>query len=658
MKNIRSVLSAGGAVANAIEGFAPRDAQIEMAEAIALAVSQKQALLVEAGTGTGKTFAYLVPAFFSDQRVIISTGTKNLQEQLFYRDLPLIRKAIAPQRVVSLLKGRSNYLCLHRLYQHTLHVPSNDRALISDLNKVKHWSLTTQTGEISELDSVAEDSQVFSYVTSTADNCIGSECPDYAECFLIKSRQAAAQADVIVVNHHLFFADLAVKDSGFGELVPNASVVIFDEAHQLPDIAADYFGMALSTRQFRELTRDIIVVYQTELSDMKQLEKAALKLELSIADWRLCFPREPMRGNWRQFSQQPQQQHMLNSLRSDLEFLYQVLKLAVSRTEKITRCFERCLDLMQLFDRLTDMSITGYSYWFETSYRHASIHLTPLSIADRFQTMLEQQHASWIFTSATLVVNHSFNHFQQQMGLLKARTLVLQSPFNYTEQAMLCVPRYLPPINGDNRVDALVYVAKRLILSANGRCFLLFTSHRMLKLVAERLQREVVQPLFIQGKIGKQALLAQFIAAGNGVLLGTSSFWEGIDVKGSALSCVIIDKLPFAAPDDPLIQARIEDCHLRGLEPFNQVQLPQAVINLKQGVGRLIRSVHDKGALVVCDNRLISNTYGGVFVQSLPAMTRTRDLDKICGFLTQIPFESDCLVMEHTEQLSKRESSI
>lgn len=639
MKHTRIAFSAGGLLEQAIDGFAARQAQIDMAEAVDEAIENHSTVIVEAGTGTGKTFAYLVPALMSGKKVIVSTGTKNLQEQLFHRDLPLIRDAVASEmdgQTIALLKGRSNYLCLHRLYQHTTHVPSNDKALIDDLNKVKHWSISTNYGDVSELESVSEQSTVFSYVTSTADNCIGSECPDFDECFLVRARKRAMEADVVVVNHHLFFADLAIKDTGFGELVPQAEVVIFDEAHQLPDIACDYFGQSLTSRQISELCRDVTMEYRAKLTDMKQLSKAAQKLELTVSDWRLCFPMEPMRGNWREHSARADIQQIMLRLQTDIDFLYQVLKLAVSRTKVIDQCFDRCVSIMAQLDRFNDVSKTGFSYWFETSRRQVSINLTPLSIADKFSEVIKQTDSSWIFTSATIAVNDSVEHYRQQMGLTGAKSLLLDSPFNYQEQAMLCVPRYLPEPNAYDRVDALVYIAKRLIMSLNGRCFLLFTSHRMLRMVAQKLSPEVTQPLLIQGQMGKMALLDKFIRSGNGVLLGTASFWEGVDVKGDALSCVMIDKLPFTAPDEPLLQARIEDCRLKGIEPFNHVQVPQAVIALKQGVGRLIRAVDDKGVLVICDNRLTSRQYGDVFVKSLPPMRRTRDLDKVCDFLKQL----------------------
>lgn len=635
-KNIshtRKAFSAGGALAQAIDGFAAREPQILMAEAVASAINTSESLVVEAGTGTGKTFAYLVPALLADKKVVVSTGTKNLQEQLFHRDLPKIKAALGSGKSTALLKGRANYLCLFRLNQHTQQVPSNDRDLIADLNKVKHWAVETRDGDIGELTSVAEDSNVYPYITSTSDNCIGKDCPDFEGCHLVKARKRAMDADLVVVNHHLFFADLALKDIGFGQLMPEAELVIFDEAHQVPDIACDYFGETLSSRQMIELCRDIIVEYRSKLTDMKQLGKAAEKLQLTIADLRLCFPSDSSRGNWREVCTRPEVEHVIGRLQTDLDFLYQVLKLAISRTEMIDHCFERCVAIGQKLDRLLDVSQPGFSYWYETTRRNVALHLTPLTVADKFGAIVKDAKCSWVFTSATLAVDESFNHYTATMGLADSKHLILDSPFEYDEQAILCVPRYLPEPNAYAMADALLKTSLALITASKGRCFLLFTSHRMLRMVAEKLIGQIEYPVLVQGSTSKRLLLDQFAEMGNAVLLGTASFWEGVDVRGDALSCVLIDKLPFASPDDPLLQARMEDCRQKGGDPFAQVQIPQAVISLKQGVGRLIRDRSDKGVLVICDNRLITRLYGKTFIKSLPPMKRTRDLGLACDFL-------------------------
>jgi ATP-dependent DNA helicase DinG len=640
-KHVRAAFAADGALAQHIAGFNARDAQLKMAQAVADVITAPGALVVEAGTGTGKTYAYLVPALLSGKKVVLSTGTKNLQEQLFFRDLPKVVKALASPLQLALLKGRSNYLCLFRLEQHYNHVPLQDQQLIEDLSLIKKWSAETHSGDIGELSYIAEDSKALPYVTSTTDNCLGKDCPVYEDCHLLKARKKAQAADIVVVNHHLFFADLALKDTGFGELLPQMDVVIFDEAHQLPDIASDYFGESVSSRQLLELCRDIDTACKTELRDHPQLAKTADKVAQLIKDWRLQFGTEPSKGNWREAYQQTSMQTALNRVSEAIDMLYLVLKSSLGRSELLDNAFERLVLAKTRLVKLTDLNQSGVSLWFETTRLHVSLHLTPLSIADKFRAIVSANNRSWVFTSATLSVNQGFSHYTGQMGLTSAKTLLLESPFNYTEQALLCVPRYLSEPHEQGMAQQLLQIAVRLIEANNGRCFFLFTSHRMLQLVARQLPDLVRQPVLIQGSSGKRLLLEQFVKLDNAVLLGTGSFWEGVDVRGDTLSCVIIDKLPFASPDEPLLQARSEDCSLRGEDPFAQVQLPQAVITLKQGVGRLIRDVTDRGVMVICDNRIVTKPYGEVFLTSLPPMRRTRSLDQAVNFLQQIKQESD-----------------
>ncbi|MBU2114143.1 MAG: ATP-dependent DNA helicase [Gammaproteobacteria bacterium] len=635
-KQVASAFAPGGALSAHIAGFNARDAQLQMAQAVADVIAAPGSLVVEAGTGTGKTYAYLVPALLSGKKVVLSTGTKNLQEQLYFRDLPKVVKALASPLQLALLKGRSNYLCLFRLEQHYNHVPMQDEQLIQDLSLIKKWSAETQSGDIGELSYISEDSKALPYVTSTTDNCLGKDCPVYEDCHLLKARKKAQAADLVVVNHHLFFADLALKDTGFGELLPQMDVIIFDEAHQLPDIASDYFGENVSSRLLLDLCRDIDTACKTELRDHPQLAKTADKVALLIKDWRLQFATEPTKGNWREAYQQPEMQTALNRVSEAIDMLYLVMKSSLGRSDLIDNAFERLALAKNRLIKLTDMQQSGVSLWFETSRLQVSLHLTPLSIADKFRDIVAADNRSWVFTSATLSVNNGFSHYTAQMGLNNAKTLLLESPFSYAEQALLCVPRYLSEPHEQAMAGQLLQIAVRLIEANNGRCFFLFTSHRMLKLVAQQLPDLVRQPVLVQGSSGKRLLLEQFVKLDNAVLLGTGSFWEGVDVRGDTLSCVIIDKLPFASPDEPLLQARSEDCSRRGLDPFAEVQLPQAVITLKQGVGRLIRDVSDRGVMVICDNRLVTKPYGEVFLTSLPPMRRTRSLDEAVNFLQQI----------------------
>jgi len=636
MTPVEIAFSSSGFLAKSIDGYSPRQAQIDMAVEVANAIEKQTSLIVEAGTGTGKTFAYLIPALLADKKVIVSTGTKNLQEQLFHKDIPLIKKALATNAQIALLKGRSNYLCIYHLeqYQHTR--GQLDASALSDFVNVQKWAVGTTSGDIGELVNVAEGSSVFPFVTSTLDNCLAKDCANYNDCYLINARKKAIEADVVVVNHHLFFADMALKDTGFGELIPKADVVIFDEAHQIADIASEYFGEAFSTRQLLDLASDVLKEYRTHLTDVKQLGKAAEKLQRVSQEFRLLFRHDPERGNWREKIKQQQFNQAFLSIKSDLDFLYQVIKVCVSRTEGIDNCFERAVNLLSKFDIMANTDAFGMSFWYETTRRHVVLHQTPLSVADKFSDYVTQSNAGWIFTSATLAVNEGFKHFAQQLGIENSVQLLLDSPFDYQAQSQLLVPRYLPAASDKGRALALVQLAKPLIAASKGSCFMLFTSYRMMNQVAELLAEEIENPLLVQGQMGKRTLLSEFIERDDAILLATASFWEGVDVRGDKLTCVIIDKLPFASPDDPLLQARSEDVKRQGGDPFSEIQLPQAVIALKQGVGRLIRDVSDKGVLVICDDRLVNRPYGEVFLKSLPTMQRSRDLNQAVRFLNEI----------------------
>ncbi|WP_019030018.1 ATP-dependent DNA helicase [Colwellia piezophila] len=638
---VSQAFSQEGALAKAIKGFSPRQAQIDMALDVADAIEQQSSLIVEAGTGTGKTFAYLIPAFLAldpknPKKIVVSTGTKNLQEQLFHKDIPLIKKALASNAQVALLKGRANYLCNYRLAQYQDSRGQLDAQMLQDLVKIKTWANGTQSGDIGELVNVSEDSSIFPFVTSTLDNCLARDCPDYEACHLVRARKKASEADIIVVNHHLFFADMALKDTGFGELIPKAQVMIFDEAHQIGDIASEYFGEAFSSKQLVDLCTDVLQVHRSSLTDVKQLGRAAEKLQKTCQEFRLLFNYDPERGNWREKHKQAQFQQKFANLKIDLDFLYQVIKLCVSRNEAIDNCFDRAVNLLAQYEVMADVEAYGMSFWYETTPRSVVLHQTPLTVSDKFSAVVKESGAGWIFTSATLAVDNSFNHFAQHLGLQDAKQLLLDSPFDYHTQSQLIVPRYLPQANDKNRALKLAELAQPLIKASKGACFMLFTSYRVMHQVAEILSEAIDNPLLVQGQMAKRKLLEQFVEQDKAVLLATASFWEGIDVRGDKLTCVIIDKLPFASPDDPLLQARCEDVRRQGGEPFTQIQLPQAVIALKQGVGRLIRDVSDRGVLVICDDRLVNKPYGETFLKSLPDMKRSRDINEAAKFLESL----------------------
>lgn len=632
-QKIEHAFSESGTLSKNINGFRPRQAQLDMAQAVGRAIHFAENAVIEAGTGTGKTFAYLVPALLSGKKTIVSTGSKNLQDQLFNRDLPTIQKALKYSGKVALLKGRANYLCLERLDQLIAMGVLGDKSVLTDLTKVRKWQTGTATGDLSECIAIAEDSPILPQLVSTTDSCLGSDCPNYKECYVVQARRRAMDADVVVVNHHLFCADMAVKESGFGELIPEAELIIFDEAHQLPDIASQYFGQSLTSRQLFDICKDCNIVYRSELKDLAQLGKVADHLQKVVQDFRLLIGEGSNRGNLRELLQNHNVVEGLNKLNETLDFLSEVVKKSLGRSEMLDKIFERLAEVKVLLKKLSDTTVVGYCYWYETNGRFFGLHITPLTVADKFGDQLKNQKIGWVFTSATLEVGGKFDHFCQRLGIENAEQMVLQSPFDYAKQSLLCVPRYLPDSNKSHTLTALGQLLKPVIEANNGRCFLLCTSYFMMRGLADFLREHSLLSILLQGETSKSRLLEKFIAEPNSVLVATQSFWEGVDVRGEALSLVIIDKLPFASPDDPLLKARMEDCRLQGGEPFNDIQIPEAVITLKQGVGRLIRDVTDKGAVIICDPRLVMRNYGATFLKSLPPFARTRDLNKVVTFL-------------------------
>ncbi|WGE42775.1 ATP-dependent DNA helicase [Actinobacillus equuli] len=626
--------SEDGLLSNNIQGFRPRAAQLDMAQAVGRAVKFATPAVVEAGTGTGKTFAYLVPALLSGKKTIVSTGSKNLQDQLFNRDLPTIQKALKYKGKVALLKGRANYLCLERLDQVVAMGVLGDKSVLADLSKVSKWHTSTKTGDLSECITIAEDSPILPQLVSTAESCLGSDCPHFKDCYVVQARRRAMEADVVVVNHHLFCADMAVKETGFGELIPEAELVIFDEAHQLPDIASQYFGQSLSSRQLFDICKDTNIVYRTELKDLAQLGKAADHLQKVVQDFRLLMGTEgTIRGNLRELFNDQKVVDGLTKVAENIDFLSNVIKKSLGRSETLDKIFERLAEVKVQLKKLSDTTVVGYCYWYETNGRSFGLHITPLIVADKFGEQLKNQQIGWVFTSATLEVGGKFDHFCQRLGIENAEQLVLQSPFDYANQSLLCVPRYLPDTNKSHTLTELGKMLMPVIEANNGRCFLLCTSYFMMRGLADFLREHSKLSVLLQGETSKARLLEKFIAEENSVLVATQSFWEGIDVRGDALSLVIIDKLPFTSPDEPLLRARMEDCRLQGGEPFNDIQIPEAVITLKQGVGRLIRDVTDRGVVIICDSRLVMRNYGQTFLKSLPPSTRTRDLNKVIQFL-------------------------
>lgn len=627
------ILGADGAMARCVEGFRARQQQQEMAAAVEAALADKQTLICEAGTGTGKTFAYLVPALQSGQTVIISTGTKNLQDQLFQKDLPLVRKALEVPVQTALLKGRSNYLCRHRLQVTEEEGRLASRELVHQLRQIRQWAGRTDSGDITEFMDIGEESPLWPMVTSTVDNCLGAECPDFDECHVMRARRAAAGADVVVINHHLLMADMVLREDGFGELLPSADAYIIDEAHQLPEIATNFFGQNLSGRQLFELAKDALAEFHNSGADSQTLAKAAEKLDYSVRDFRLALGAEgQQRQPWARLREQDKVSEQLAALDEALAALQGELEALAQRSKGLENCLERCTAKRARLDLFQGEESPDQVYWVDVYSRSFLLCCTPLNVAEPFQKRMQEHPAAWVFTSATLAVNGGFDHYADQLGLQDARTALWGSPFDFRRHALLYVPPELPQPNSPDYVAAVVEAALPVLEASRGRAFLLFTSHRALRQAAELLAGRLDYPLMVQGDYPRNELLRRFREQGNAVLLGTGSFWEGVDVRGAALSCVIIDKLPFAAPDDPVLQARADALRARGGNPFMELQVPQAVITLKQGVGRLIRDVDDRGVMVLCDPRLISKPYGQTFLNSLPPMLRTRKLELVQRF--------------------------
>ena len=632
MSELESFFSHDGAISKVISGYSPRSSQLEMAKAIEKSIKSKTNLIAEAGTGTGKTFAYLIPAIFSGKKTIVSTGTKNLQDQLFNKDLPLVRQAIKKPFRAALLKGRANYLCTYRLDSALNSSFGFSKEDATSLSHIKKWSKKTLIGDISEISDVEESDTVWSHATSTADNCLGSECPDYTDCFLVKARKKAQESDIIVVNHHLLCADWSLRETGFGELLPDADVVIIDEAHQLSNVASNFLGVSLSANQFNELASDTLVEYFNDAKDMPDLRTACEDLQFEAKDLRLAFGMEIKRGDWKEIEDNPKISGALISLHEQLKRLAEELEMASVRTKGLKTCFDRVEEQEKQLDNMLNNHSGKYIRWYETHRKSVTLSQTPLDIAAEFEIFMKQHKASWIFTSATLSVANNFDHFSKGLGLTQTPSYSWESPFDFASQSLFYHPKGLPKPTESDFTEKIIEFALPVLNASQGRTFFLFTSHRALKIAAEILADKIEYPLLIQGTRAKSVLLEQFKEKGNAILLATSSFWEGVDVRGDSLSCVIIDKLPFSSPGDPVLKARLDAMKKQGRNPFFEYQLPSAVIALRQGVGRLIRDVSDKGVLMVCDPRLLKRAYGQQFLDSLPAMKRSRDIDDVETF--------------------------
>ncbi|KVQ72553.1 helicase [Burkholderia multivorans] len=705
-----AIFGDGGLLARALDGYRPRASQIEMARAVASAMEASarrmpepeifearkrparrlgetgsaggaadagasdaaneadadagdNTLIVEAGTGTGKTYAYLVPAMLWGGKVIVSTGTKHLQDQLFLRDIPTVRNALAVPVTVAMLKGRANYLCHYYLQRTADNGRLPSRQDTAYLQEIVRFAKITKSGDKAELASVPETAPVWSMVTSTRDNCLGQECPHYKECFVMQARREAQQADIVVVNHHLFFADIMLRDTGMAELLPNANTVIFDEAHQLPETATLFFGETLSTTQILELARDTVAEGLSHARDAVEWVKLGGALERAARDVRLAFADDQIvRMSLAQLGDDHPLFAALDALEAALDALASALASQAERAESLGACLRRARELQDLLAgwvapgaaeaaAQADAAAAGDAAaaagdpnekvrWVEVFAHTVQLHETPLSVAPIFAKQRAGVPRAWIFTSATLSVRGDFTHYAAQMGLSSRRSMTLASPFDYQTQGLLYVPRNLPQPSSPAFTDAVFDAALPAIEAAGGGVFMLCTTLRAVDRIASKL-RDMIEsrgwntPLLVQGDASRTELLDRFRAYGNAILVGSQSFWEGVDVRGDALSLVVIDKLPFAPPDDPVLAARLDALAKKGLSPFAVHQLPQAVITLKQGAGRLIRAETDRGVLMICDTRLVDKPYGRRIWQSLPPFKRTREIAVVQDFFEE-----------------------
>ncbi len=636
--------SPDGALARALPGFRFRVQQLAMAEAVAHAIHSCGRLVAEAGTGTGKTFAYLVPALLSGGKVIVSTGTKTLQDQLYERDLPLVRDALGVPATIALLKGRANYVCHHHLERTSREGRLVAREDARHLRKIVAFAQATERGDRGELADVPENASIWPLVTSTRENCLGSNCGFFRDCFVMKARKDALEADVVIVNHHLFFADVMLRDEGLAELLPACNTVILDEAHQLPDTATLFFGEQTTAGQLTELGRDAEVAARTELRDVPGLPDAASDLAPAIRKLRLAAGELPGKFAREAACAREGFGEAIDALAATLDRLATELSLFAERSEDLASLAARADDAARRVGRWrADEGVPAapdepaWIRWIDVTPNGWQLQSSPLSVANIFRRQVEATARAWIFTSATLSVGGDFRHYTQALGLDDAATATWESPFDYERQALLYVPQGLPEPNTPAHTEAVIAAALPVLKASRGRAFLLFTTLRALNLARELLTdafaREGLDyPLLVQGDGSKSELLDRFRRLGNAVLLGSASFWEGVDVAGDALSLVVIDKLPFAPPDDPLLAARLAKLKADGGNPFRDFQLPQAAISLKQGAGRLIRTETDHGALMICDARIAEKSYGKMLWRSLPPMRRTRSLADAVAF--------------------------
>ncbi len=660
-RQVAAAFAADGVLSGAVPGFVPRDSQREFALAVFDTIAERGTLIAEAGTGTGKTFAYLVPALIAGGKVLVSTGTKALQDQVFRKDLAMLRAALDPGAEIALLKGRQNYVCLHRLErtQREGQLPARQDAMY--LRTIAQFARSSETGDRAELGAVPETASIWPLVTSTRENCLGQQCANFEECFVYKARRAAQAADVVVVNHHLFLADLAMRDDAIGEFLPSADTVVLDEAHQLPKIAGDFFGSGFSLAQLADLsvdTRALGLKYAPDGASWVLLTQA---LDQAMRVVRLGLSEAGLAAGARvaldRLARRAQVAAALDGVDKALGATAAAIEANTGRDAELDALSARTdairSEIRPWIAALTRPARSGapdegeapppddddWVRWINVSAHGAQFHATPLAPGETFARLRANQRQAWILTSATLTLAGRFERFVAEVGLPDARTKRWESPFDFARQALLYLPQPMPSPLAADFAEQVADRAWPVIAACGGRTFVLCTTLRAVDRVAERLRRRMQEdnielPLLTQGVATRRALLDEFRRAGNAVLVGSVSFWEGIDVRGDALSLVVIDKLPFAPPDDPVVEARIRRLKAQGRNAFTEFQLPQAVTLLQQGVGRLIRDECDRGVLMILDDRLLTKSYGRTVLASLPPFARTRSAEEASAFFS------------------------
>tara|TARA_R110002049_G_scaffold252263_1_gene426821 strand:- start:132759 stop:134687 length:1929 start_codon:yes stop_codon:yes gene_type:complete len=629
---IENYFSSAGELAQKIKGFKHRPQQVTMASAVHQAIQDSSTLVVEAGTGVGKTFAYLIPAMLSGKKVVVSTGTRHLQDQLFYTDLPLLQHAASLSVDASILKGRSNYLCKYRFERFEYDLGDYPR-LGSAYREVKDWSVVTKTGDVAEVNELSEQSEIWPHVTSTRDNCLGAECPDYNKCYVLKARKRAQESDLVVINHHLLCADLVLKGEGFGELLPSADVFVLDEAHQLTEVLPNFFGSSLGSRQLQDLVADISKECSKLTSNITSISKSYYAVLDVVEKFysSVAHRMKEQRELWRDVVRDKNVQSAYEKLVSTLLVLEDKLAAIGGESPGLAQSYKRTSEINGLLDDFTRVD-SKFVQWIELGRRSFRLGSVPLNVAIPYQKAIQEYKCAWIYTSATLTAKQSFSHFTEQLGLQESECVMCDSPYDYAGQSRLYLPSIKIQPNEQGYTEEVVKKSLPLLKASRGNAFMLFTSHKALNHAADLLKNSAFN-ILVQGAAAKRELLKQFQETANCVLLGTQSFWEGVDVKGQGLRLVIIDKLPFVSPADPLVRARSKALEEAGENPFMVYQIPQAILNLKQGVGRLIRGEQDCGVVVLMDPRLKSKAYGKSFLKSLPPMTISEDEMQIKQFL-------------------------